>query len=735
LGAVTSSTGSDALLEAGQAAERNGNRVEAREHYERALELLTLPSAGPRAATVMRWIARTFVNDANADAALDMAEAALEVSEACGDHAGAGYAINMKAAVHSQQGNLDDAEQLFLRARSFALTAADAGLGAMTSQNLGVIASIRGDLPEALRHYDNALEHSRALGLVKEICSALNNLGVTHTQLRHWDEAERAYREALEISASTGDLPAEIGVNVNLAEMWLARADFRRADEVVRHALERAAHTEDTAWLPQISKLRGILARNAGSAEEADVQFARAIELAEARHDFLLLAETLRERAELDRDQGRNREALQNLNRAHRLFSELRARRELANVDQSMAMLESDFLLVVRRWGESIEAKDQYTQGHCVRVADLACELAARAGINAQELFWFRIGALLHDVGKLIVPSEVLNKITPLTNEEWELMRRHPSAGVEMLAEIDFPWDIRPIIESHHERWDGKGYPHGLAGDAIPVSARILALADVYDALTSVRSYKRMLTHAEAMELMRKDVGRVFDPNLFVLFEQIAGGDRFRRGGSLHVPAPSPVDVPPTTEPVNCTDDVTGLLARRPLLTTLDLVAAAGRAARRSTAVLVVDIDDFGHVNRTFGHRLGDDVLRMVARELRRHGRVTDVLGRIGDDEFVMLLPETSLDDAKVIADLLREGVAAGRCPSARSDSAVVGVTVSVGVAASCLGELGGGSDDLLSIAGDALSRAKRQGGGIVALASSPHIAPLSHSRWNCRAS
>ncbi len=100
-----------------------------------------------------------------------------------------------------------------------------------------------------------------------------------------------------------------------------------------------------------------------------------------------------------------------------------------------------------------------HTQGHCERVADLACALAAKAGFDETSLFWFRIGALLHDVGKLIVPAEVLNKPGKLTDEEWALMRQHPAAGVEMLADIEFPWDVAPMVRSHHERWDGKGYP------------------------------------------------------------------------------------------------------------------------------------------------------------------------------------------------------------------------------------------------------------------------------------
>ena len=118
---------------------------------------------------------------------------------------------------------------------------------------------------------------------------------------------------------------------------------------------------------------------------------------------------------------------------------------------------------MAKNWGDSIESKDRYTQGHCERVAFFSCVLADSAGFNARSLFWFRIGALLHDIGKIIVPTDVLNKPGKLTDEEWAIIKRHPEAGLELVAGIDFPGDIRAIIRNHHERWDGSGYPDGLA--------------------------------------------------------------------------------------------------------------------------------------------------------------------------------------------------------------------------------------------------------------------------------
>src|SRR5690606_34020202 len=135
----------------------------------------------------------------------------------------------------------------------------------------------------------------------------------------------------------------------------------------------------------------------------------------------------------------------------------------------------------------------------CQRVAEYACTLAQHAGMSAQELPWFRMGALLHDVGKIDVPESILNKPGRLTDEERRIMERHTIVGYETLASIEFPWDIRPMVRSHHERWDGAGYPDRLEGESIPYAARILHIADVFDALTSARSYRSPLSAEDAL--------------------------------------------------------------------------------------------------------------------------------------------------------------------------------------------------------------------------------------------
>jgi putative nucleotidyltransferase with HDIG domain len=166
--------------------------------------------------------------------------------------------------------------------------------------------------------------------------------------------------------------------------------------------------------------------------------------------------------------------------------------------------LEETFLAVVREWGQSIESSDSYTFGHCERVAGYALALARELGLDEEQQTTIRIGAYLHDLGKVRVPHEVLNKPGTLTREEVQVIQMHPLWGLELLATVDFPWDIKPIIRWHHEKYDGTGYPDRLRGDEIPLNAQIICIADVYDALTTTRSYRAALSPGDALGKMHE---------------------------------------------------------------------------------------------------------------------------------------------------------------------------------------------------------------------------------------
>jgi putative nucleotidyltransferase with HDIG domain len=299
-------------------------------------------------------------------------------------------------------------------------------------------------------------------------------------------------------------------------------------------------------------KHAGVIARSQQHSAAAEQHLAQAFAGAQELEDLLLAAETAREQAELFTMLGRNRDTLEALSTSHRYFRQLRAQRELADVSNRMRRLESRFLVLMRNWANSIESKDAYTRGHCERVASYACVLAENLGYQETELFWFRIGAILHDVGKIAVPSEILNKPGKLTSEERIVMEGHARAGADLLRDIEFPRDILPLVRSHHERWDGRGYPDRLAGEAIPMDARILRVADVFDALTSDRPYRQGLTRADALAIMREDVGG-FDPDVlerFSVLVPLLPATLFTSEAAWREVVPAPAAVPAETKPV-----------------------------------------------------------------------------------------------------------------------------------------------------------------------------------------
>jgi diguanylate cyclase (GGDEF)-like protein/putative nucleotidyltransferase with HDIG domain len=178
-------------------------------------------------------------------------------------------------------------------------------------------------------------------------------------------------------------------------------------------------------------------------------------------------------------------------------------------------------LATIEALARAIDAKDQATQSPVRRVQVYAAGLARAAGLAPSDIQGVKTAALLHDIGKLAVPEHILSKPGPLTEEEFQKIRIHPQVGAEIIAAVPFPYPVAPLILSHHERWDGKGYPQGLAGEDIPVGARILTIVDYYDAVTTERPYHKGLSHDSAIRLMREEARRALDPKLVEQFIEI----------------------------------------------------------------------------------------------------------------------------------------------------------------------------------------------------------------------
>ncbi|MCL7960859.1 MAG: HD domain-containing protein, partial [marine benthic group bacterium] len=188
--------------------------------------------------------------------------------------------------------------------------------------------------------------------------------------------------------------------------------------------------------------------------------------------------------------------------------------RAMTDLEETNRALTNAYDSTLEGWVRALDLRDRETEGHTKRVTKLTVELARRVGVPEEELVHVRRGALLHDIGKIGIPDAVLKKPGPLDEEEWTLMRQHPVWAHEMISAVDFLQPALDIPYCHHERWDGEGYPRGLAGESIPLSARVFAVVDVWDALRSDRPYSEAWDEERVLAHLRDQAGEHFDPTV-----------------------------------------------------------------------------------------------------------------------------------------------------------------------------------------------------------------------------
>jgi HD-GYP domain-containing protein (c-di-GMP phosphodiesterase class II) len=179
---------------------------------------------------------------------------------------------------------------------------------------------------------------------------------------------------------------------------------------------------------------------------------------------------------------------------------------------QLVSRIEKNYFSTIEALTAAIEAKDPYTRGHSKRVTQFAITLAERFGVSETDIRNLQYGATLHDIGKIGISGKILNKTSRLTEDEYEMIKRHPVIGERIIERVDFLQGARPIVRGHHERFDGTGYPDGLRDEEIPFLARIAAVVDFFDALTSDRPYRRAYSAEQALLMVRESIGREFDP-------------------------------------------------------------------------------------------------------------------------------------------------------------------------------------------------------------------------------
>ena len=362
---------------------------------------------------------------------------------------------------------------------------------------------------------------------------------------------------------------------------------------------------------------------------------------------------------------------------ASRLYDQI----HLKNIQASESMQEMT-MQTIQTIANTIDAKDEYTQGHSKRVSDYSGSIARELGFSPKQIEDIKFIALLHDIGKIGVPDSVLNKPGKLTDDEYQLMKNHTVIGADILKDIGMIPEIDIGAKYHHERYDGRGYPEGLEGDDIPKIARVIAVADAYDAMTSTRIYRNRLDPDIVLEEIRKGSGTQFDPEVADAMVKLLEENRL----ISTEPASEPREVRETTELLSRVmekqeeqlaanymhDELTGAYNRNYGIKLLQETARQGLGS-----LFIFDIDQFHMINETEGYMVGDIYLKAVA-DLINSFREKCILSRFGADEFVAVFPRVvTPEHAANIAEKFHE-----KLNKKKNEQITLGkLSVSIGIA------------------------------------------------------
>ncbi len=337
-------------------------------------------------------------------------------------------------------------------------------------------------------------------------------------------------------------------------------------------------------------------------------------------------------------------------------------------LDEKTRQMENVVLQAITTVANTVDAKDDYTEEHSVRVAQISALIARDLGWSDKEIYNIYYTGLLHDIGKISVPDATIRKTGALNEEEWKVMKGHTTVGAEILKDIHIVKMAGTVALYHHERYDGRGYPMGLKGEEIPVEARIVGLADAYDAMTSNRAYRSHLSIEQVVAELEEGKGTQFDPELTDVLLKMIREDRIQE---IDIQSVVPEEI--QKEPVNegsqllfkvmeVSNNAVKQEAMKDSLTSLYNRSYAEKKIDYylqrygQGAYFMLDMDNFKQVNDRYGHIAGDDTLKEVGKMLNRKVEQGGIACRMGGDEFaIFIYKEMEHDKLKEMAASLLE--------------------------------------------------------------------------------
>ena len=456
------------------------------------------------------------------DRALGYLQRAIGAYRRLDDKPGMCKALRNLGVIYVQLGEFEEAELNYHEATQIAQTIGDRMLYADLVNNMGAIMNMKGTWEEALDLYHESLEIYESQKEIRKSAYARNNIGITLCERGFYDRAFEYFLLAHQTAVEIKDGSLALIVDINLADLYLKEGLFEQARTHCQRAESNLLASQSTNGnLVETRKIAGRIAYQEQDFEKALKYFNEAYATAKEIGARFLEAEVLMDRGVLFRALKRSLDALSDLEASYSIYTSLKAEGKREQTEQVINSIEQLYLEVFDSMAREVDRKDEYTKGHSDRVASFSLLLAKEVGLRGNALKTVVAGSLLHDIGKLKIEDCILNKAGRLTDDEFARISKHPEIGVELLRRKEFPWDIKPLILHHHEKLDGTGYPLGLKGEDIPLGARIICIADVFDALTSDRVYRSAYHTDRALGIMQEGSGIAFDPVLLACFAHI----------------------------------------------------------------------------------------------------------------------------------------------------------------------------------------------------------------------
>ena len=319
-------------------------------------------------------------------------------------------------------------------------------------------------------------------------------------------------------------------------------------------------------------------------------------------------------------------------------------------LDKRKKNIEEMSLQLMQMLSTTIEAKDEYTKGHSHRVAEYSVLIARELGWNEKELSNLKNAAHLHDIGKIAIPDTILNKPSKLSEEEFSIIKEHTIIGANILKNISLIDHVQEIVRNHHERYDGNGYPDGLKGKEIPLHARIVAVADSYDAMSSQRIYRNQLPPEKIIQELENNKGTQFDPEITDIFLKLLSEDRIHVKED-HLSITENTQIPEAEiEMSQFISDIMSTIRTQKAKENLDFLtglpsrnkgeqAIAQLMKHHSGCLVFMDMDNLKTINDIYGHKAGDRVLKLLGNLLLEYSSECLVC-RLGGDEFLLFMPD-----------------------------------------------------------------------------------------------